>query len=438
MKASLSAQLGPTFVLGKPLTLQQSTCNPGSIECFSPLQLYTSLTNPKQAAGLRLPGQAWPVKGVSGRSWQRRHFEGLNKRLCLSRVEALDNPERTPDISTVFQTVPDLVAYICQGPLLSKVGANQRSVTEGLSSWVDLGVKVCTDLGFDPAALDEAQKSRIFHYYLPTFFWCRAQLEQHRQRHEAPDGASPPPLVIGISAPQGCGKSTIVEELTSLFEYVGSHCAGISLDDFYLTAVDQSRMAEFYEGNKLLQFRGNAGSHDMEFGRQSIETLLKLTERGSTAKVPRYDKSANQGRGDRADPATWPEVKGPLEVILFEGWMLGFRPVPTQQVADVDQQLIPVNAFLEHYAETFDTLVGAWVVIQVADPRWVFKWRLQAEHAMRAKGKTGMTDEQIEDFCARFQPAYKAYLPGLYKDGPPGAKPEATLQIRIDESRNVH
>ena len=39
-----------------------------------------------------------------------------------------------------------------------------------------------------------------------------------------------------------------------------SHCAGISLDDFYLTAVDQSRMAEFYEGNKLLQVRAAAGS----------------------------------------------------------------------------------------------------------------------------------------------------------------------------------
>jgi hypothetical protein len=45
---------------------------------------------------------------------------------------------------------------------------------------------------------------------------------------------------------------------------------------------------------------------------------------------------------------------------------------------------------------------------------------------------------QIEDFCSRFQPAYRAYLPQLYKEGPPGAKEEATLRIRIDESRNVH
>lgn len=40
-------------------------------------------------------------------------------------------------------------------------------------------------------------------------------------------------------------------------------------------------------------------------------------------------------------------------------------------------QLIPVNQFLEHYAETFDELVGAWVIIEVEDSRWVFKWRLE-------------------------------------------------------------
>lgn len=33
---------------------------------------------------------------------------------------------------------------------------------------------------------------------------------------------------------------------------------------------------------------------------------------------------------------------------------------------------------------------------------------------MRAGGKGGMTDAQISDFVARFQPAYQAYLPGLY------------------------
>ena len=43
--------------------------------------------------------------------------------------------------------------------------------------------------------------------------------------------------------------------------------------------------------------------------------------------VPRYDKSAHAGRGDRAPPGKWPRVKGPVELVrlsqLFQGlWVL--------------------------------------------------------------------------------------------------------------------
>ena len=43
--------------------------------------------------------------------------------------------------------------------------------------------------------------------------------------------------------------------------------------------------------------------------------------------MPRYNKAAHEGRGTRAPEDTWPRVKGPLDLILFEGWMLGFQPV---------------------------------------------------------------------------------------------------------------
>lgn len=46
----------------------------------------------------------------------------------------------------------------------------------------------------------------------------------------------------------------------------------------------------------------------------------------------RYDKSAYSGRGDRADPSTWPVVSGPLDVVLFEGWMNGFQVLPDEEV----------------------------------------------------------------------------------------------------------
>lgn len=73
----------------------------------------------------------------------------------------------------------------------------------------------------------------------------------------------------------------------------------------------------------------------------------------------------------------------------------------------------------------------------VATPalQWVFKWRLQAEERMKASGKAGMTDAQIADFVARFMPAYRAYLPGLYSAGPTTAQQGRTLIIEVDAQR---
>jgi D-glycerate 3-kinase len=80
--------------------------------------------------------------------------------------------------------------------------------------------------------------------------------------------------------------------------------------------------------NRLLQVRGNAGTHDLKLGTDTLTALKSAKSRNDQVALPRYDKSKNQGRGDRADPGTWPRVQGPLDIILFEGWMLGFRPLP--------------------------------------------------------------------------------------------------------------
>lgn len=80
----------------------------------------------------------------------------------------------------------------------------------------------------------DCHRLRIYQYYLPVFFWCRRQLEEHRQQSAAA-ATPPPPLVVGISAPQGSGKSTLVEELELLFQHCGNTAVGVSIDDFYLT-----------------------------------------------------------------------------------------------------------------------------------------------------------------------------------------------------------
>ena len=178
-----------------------------------------------------------------------------------------------------------------------------------------------------------------------------------------------------------------------------------------------------------------------------------------------YDKSLRGGRGDRAPESAWPVVTGPLQVVCLEGWCLGFRPLPTDAAAAaVHPGLGAVNAALRTYEAAMESRVDAWVVVRVAEPTWVFDWRLQAEVEMRTSGKPGLTDAQVADFVSRFMPAYKAYLPvratrvlrartrgpclrvcvrlkrgvrrqAFYKDGPTGRANAPRLALDIDATR---
>ncbi|CAH8258794.1 unnamed protein product [Arabidopsis lyrata] len=337
---------------------------------------------------------------------------------------------KTVDVSSVS----DLFEFICSGPLVDKIGITPQSVGQSIDKWLLYGSQLCRLFQLNELKLTIPQKARLYHYYIPVFIWCEDQIALHNSKFK--DGDDVPPLVIGFSAPQGCGKTTLVFALDYLFKTTKMKSATISIDDFYLTAQGQAELREKNPGNALLEYRGNSGSHDLQLSVETLEALTKLTKEGIKMKVPRYDKSAYSGRGDRADSSTWPEVEGPLTVILFEGWMLGFKPLPTDVVKAVDPQLEIVNKNLEAYYDAWDKYIDAWVVIKIQDPSYVYRWRLQAEIAMRQAGKAGMSDEEVNDFVSRYLPAYKAYLPTLYAEGPSGSDPDRVLAIDIDEERN--
>lgn len=160
-----------------------------------------------------------------------------------------------------------------------------------------------------------------------------------------------------------------MEQLEALLAWLGVAAASVSIDDFYLTNAQQTALAAAHPDNRLLALRGNAGTHDLDLGQQTLTRLKGLTQAGATAAVPRYDKSAFSGRGDRADPATWPVVAGPLELVFFEGWMSGFRPVGEAAAAAVEPALAEVDARLAAYEAAWDSLVDAWLVIRIADPQ---------------------------------------------------------------------
>lgn len=262
---------------------------------------------------------------------------------------------------------------------------------------------------------------RIHHLYLPVLFFCAAHARAAHRR----------PLMVGVQAPQGAGKTTLVSHLTRLLPESGLRATAVSIDDFYLTRGGQLRLAAAHPGNPYLEHRGYPGTHDVALGESTLAALRRLgTESaGASVRVPAYDKSAHDGRGDRAPESTWREVAGPLDVVFVEGWMLGFTPVP--EVSLSDPRLAAPNRALAEY-DRWHRLLDVFVVLRALDPSFVLRWRVEAEEAMKASGRPGLSREAIEDYVRRFLPAYE-----LYARRPVPVPADRRLVIALDAERRA-
>jgi D-glycerate 3-kinase len=197
------------------------------------------------------------------------------------------------------------------------------------------------------------------------------------------------PLIAGVSAPQGAGKTTLVRQLVSSLKARGLSAVGVSIDDFYLRREEQLALAAAHPGNPYLEHRGYPGTHDVALGVQTLEALRA----GGVVDLPRYDKTAHGGRGDRSPRSE--RVEGPFDVVLLEGWMLGFTPVPT-----ADPQLQVINEKLAAY-EAWYRSIDVLICLRAEDPSFVLEWRVQAE--------TTLSRADVEDYVRRFLPAYALY-----------------------------
>lgn len=99
-----------------------------------------------------------------------------------------------------------------------------------------------------------------------------------------------------------------------------------SIDDLYLPHSKQEDLAKAHPDNPLVQHRGQPSTHDVQLGK---DLFTSLVTRATNIKLPSYDKSAFSGAGDQRPENEWPIVNAegskPIEVVMFEGWCVGFR-----------------------------------------------------------------------------------------------------------------
>lgn len=235
------------------------------------------------------------------------------------------------------------------------------------------------------------------------------------------------PFTLGVNGPQGSGKTTLTAALCERLASRGKRAVAISVDDFYLTRAEQVALAARHPNNPYWQQRGYPGTHDVALGARILEAVRSRAP--GEVRVPRYDKSRHAGQGDRKPESEWIAVPTPLDAIFLEGWMLGFRPVPEEELPG--EAFRCANRALADYEAWYRQLDG-FLQLDPEDPHFVLDWRAETEEKMRAGGKAGMSAEEIRAYAEKFLPAYALYLPRLRQKAP---GPGPVLRVRIAKNR---
>ncbi|CAO2648308.1 Nn.00g075750.m01.CDS01 [Neocucurbitaria sp. VM-36] len=247
------------------------------------------------------------------------------------------------------------------------------------------------------------------------------------------------PIVLGITGLQGSGKSTVAAKIVQILssEY-HIHAITVSLDDFYKTHVDLIAQRDKDPTNKLYLTRGQPGTHDEGLAAEFFEKMKSQAD--GELRIPSFDKSKYNGEGDRAPRTDWPVISGRPDVVVFEGWCLGFQPISDLELKEkhalAQAGKLPLNTpaqhQLKHLSEVNENLkqycsafmgpqhFDFFFHIDTHDLRNVYTWRLEQEHKMiEAKG-SGMSDEQVRAFIDGYMPSYEIYLnklrEGLFED----------------------
>ena len=244
--------------------------------------------------------------------------------------------------------------------------------------------------------VDKMGKLKTF--YLPLSKWIYSVYQKDKKTK-----------IIGLSGGQGAGKSTITSILKLIFKkQYGLNLCIFSIDDFYKTKIERSRMSKSI--HPLFLTRGVPGTHDLKLLNQVIQKLKKKNFK--TVLIPKFDKSVD----DRFKKTKWQRIKTPPQIIILEGWCVGAisqkkneltRPINNIE-KKLDTKLIwrnKVNNLLKNEYKKLFKKIDKLVYLKAPDFNHIFKWRFIQEQKLKltSKSKKIMSKNQIKEFIMFYE-----------------------------------
>jgi D-glycerate 3-kinase len=173
------------------------------------------------------------------------------------------------------------------------------------------------------------------------------------------------PLFVALQGPQGSGKTVVTEHIRSLLtrgtdeEHGAFKVATLSIDDLYLPHAQLKALASAHPENPLLQGRGHPGTHDTALGLSLLRSLKDINRSPTDhLRIPRFDKSLFNGEGDRLPESEWTSIHGPLDIVLLEGWCVGFY-AQSRQYLEQRMNEVPfgLDGMFDHSVYTLEHII---------------------------------------------------------------------------------
>ncbi len=214
----------------------------------------------------------------------------------------------------------------------------------------------------------------------------------------------------------------------------------VSLDDFYLTLHEREQLAD--QIHPLFKTRGVPGTHDVDLAKNVIE---RLKHRENNIALPRFLKSID----DRQEASEWPVMTKPADLVIFEGWCVGAKPILEAQLIEPFNALEEsqdtqgvwrsyMNEQLKDSYQSLFNLVDYLVMFKAPSFKIVKDWRLEQEQKLRNKlskksfssNYSGLMDnEAVSEFVSLFDRLTVHMLESL--------PAEADLLIHLDKNRQM-